>query len=183
MPFRALLDACVLAPAALRDTLLRSAEAYLYEPLWSEPILAETERTLVGSLNVSVQDAADLTATLREAFPDALVTGFDDLVSAMTVDPHDRHVAAAAIVGHAQVIVTLNMKHFPSAGLVHYHVDAQSPDAFLTHLFTLDPETMLQIIRHQAADLQSPAMTPGQVCDALRTTVPGFVTLLRPLLS
>ncbi len=183
MPFRALLDACVLVPAALRDTLLRAGEAYLYQPLWTELILAQTERTLVNTLGISAPDAADLTAAIREAFPDAVVTGFEDLIPAMTVDPDDRHAAAAAIVGHAQVIVTLNTKHFPQHSLATYHVDVQSPDAFLTHLFTLDPEAMAQIIRNQAADLQSPPMAPAQVCDALRATVPGFVALVRPLIS
>jgi hypothetical protein len=183
VPFRALLDACVLVPAALRDTLLRAGEAYLYQPLWSELILAETEQTLVNALGVSAADAADLTDAMREAFPDAVVAGFKDLIPAMTVDPQDRHVAAAAIVGHAQVIVTLNTKHFPQHSLATYHVDVQSPDAFLIHLFTLDPETMAQIIRNQAADLQSPSMTPAQVCDALLATAPGFVALVRPLLS
>lgn len=172
----------MLAPAALRDTLLRAAEAYLYQPLWSEPILAETERTLVEALNVSAEDAADLIAIFREAFPDAVVTGFEGVVSAMTVDPHDRHVAAAAIVGHAQVIVTLNTRHFPPASLARYHVDVQSPDAFLTNLFMLDHEAMLLIIRHQAADLQSPPMTADQVCDVLQATAPGFVALVRLLL-
>jgi hypothetical protein len=31
----AVLDSCVLLPAALRDTLLRAAEANLYRPQWS----------------------------------------------------------------------------------------------------------------------------------------------------
>jgi hypothetical protein len=41
--YTALLDACVLVPIALADTLLRVAEREreLYRPLWSERILAE----------------------------------------------------------------------------------------------------------------------------------------------
>ena len=37
----AVLDACVLAPIALADTLLRAAEKGLYRPLWSDRILTE----------------------------------------------------------------------------------------------------------------------------------------------
>jgi hypothetical protein len=51
MPFRAVLDANVLFPFSLRDTLLRLAEpeptpapAPLYVPLWSDRILDEMTR-------------------------------------------------------------------------------------------------------------------------------------------
>jgi hypothetical protein len=41
--FVVVLDACVLIPAPLRDTLLRLAEhPCLYVPRWSEEIMAET---------------------------------------------------------------------------------------------------------------------------------------------
>lgn len=39
--YSALLDACVLVPISLADTLLRLAEVGLYRPLWSERILDE----------------------------------------------------------------------------------------------------------------------------------------------
>ena len=39
--FSALLDACVLVPITLADTLLRLAEAGLYRPLWSTTIIDE----------------------------------------------------------------------------------------------------------------------------------------------
>jgi predicted nucleic acid-binding protein len=178
---RALLDACVLVPAALRDTLLRAGEAYLYQPVWSELILEEAKRALITALGVPAAEAADLIATMREAFPDATVSGFEDLIPLMQLDPHDRHVAAAAVAGQTHVIVTLNTKHFPPNSLAPYHVDVQSPDDFLLDLFALDPETMAQIIRQQAADLQSPPMTPHQVCNALLATAPKFVKLICPL--
>ena len=39
--YSAFLDACVLVPIALADTLLRLAEAGLYRPLWSDRVLDE----------------------------------------------------------------------------------------------------------------------------------------------
>jgi hypothetical protein len=39
--YTAVLDACVLVPIALADTLLRVAEKGLYRPLWSDRILTE----------------------------------------------------------------------------------------------------------------------------------------------
>ncbi len=45
----AVLDACVLIPMPVADTLLRLAEPpALYEPRWTNEILAEVTRTLVG---------------------------------------------------------------------------------------------------------------------------------------
>ena len=46
MPIRAVLDACVLFPASLRDTLLRAAERELYQAYWSQDILTELRRSL-----------------------------------------------------------------------------------------------------------------------------------------
>ena len=43
----AVLDACVLYPVSLRDTLLNVAEAGLFLVLWTEEILTETARNIV----------------------------------------------------------------------------------------------------------------------------------------
>lgn len=46
----AILDACVLYPIGLRDTLLNVAEAGLFRVLWTEEILTETARNIVEDL-------------------------------------------------------------------------------------------------------------------------------------
>ena len=46
---RVVLDACVLIPMPLADTLLRMAETpALYLPLWSPTIVDEVTRSLIG---------------------------------------------------------------------------------------------------------------------------------------
>ena len=70
---RAVLDACVLIPASLRDTLLRAAAAGLYQPCWSEDILAEVERNLELNQMTTRERAQRLVATMRRAFPQAMV--------------------------------------------------------------------------------------------------------------
>ncbi|WP_084080893.1 PIN domain-containing protein [Edaphobacter aggregans] len=51
--------------------------------------------------------------------PDALVTGYRQLVPALNLpDPNDGHVLAAAVRGGASMIVTNNIKDFPAEALV-----------------------------------------------------------------
>jgi len=102
----AVLDASVLFPAALRDTLLRAAHEGLYRLHWSDAILVEVYRNLIETGRASQRQAQRLIATMQEAFPDATVTGFESLVDRMANDPKDRHVLAAAVVTGARVIVT-----------------------------------------------------------------------------
>ncbi len=46
--YAAVLDACVLVPVALADTLLRIAEKGLYRPLWSGRILTEARHAITA---------------------------------------------------------------------------------------------------------------------------------------
>jgi hypothetical protein len=55
---------------------------------------------------------------MREAFDDALVSGWEELEGGLSLpDQDDRHVLAAAIRGGAQTIITANAKDFPVAAL------------------------------------------------------------------
>lgn len=53
MPFAAVLDASVLYPLPLRDTLLRVAEIELYDAYWSQRILDEVARNLIADARAS----------------------------------------------------------------------------------------------------------------------------------
>lgn len=177
----AVLDACVLFPAALRDTLLRAAACGLYRPRWSGAILNEMERSLVESGRVGVTRATRLVAVIRRAFGDAEVSGYEHLIAAMATSPSDRHVAAAAVFAKANVIVTLNLRDFPSLVLGPYGIAVQSPDQFLQLLCLRDPDAMVQIIGEQAADLVSPPLTVDDVLAELANVAPEFATLMRRL--
>jgi hypothetical protein len=72
--YLAVLDACVLVPAALRDTLLRLAETpRLYMPKWGDEIIAEMPRTVIDKLQKTPQQADHLIEELKRAFPEAWV--------------------------------------------------------------------------------------------------------------
>lgn len=111
-PFRVVLDANVLYPFTVRDTLLRAAAEGLFQPYWSEQILDEVERNLVGKGTISLEQAKRLRRAMTGVFPESMVTGHEHLVAAMQNHHGDRHVAAAALRAGAQVIVTCNLKDF-----------------------------------------------------------------------
>ncbi len=181
MGFLAVLDANVLLPAPLRDTLLRLAEAELYVPKWSDRILAELAKNLVESDRTDSERAALVTAAMREAFPEAMT--LESLVStiepAMTNDPKDRHVLAAAVGAGAQVVVTNNLRDFPPDACGPLGIEALSPDDFLIDLYHLEPATTLRAISDQAAALTKPPLTPLQVLDYIARDAPDFAELIR----
>jgi len=75
-------------------------------------------------------------------------------------DPGDRHVLAAAIAGHADCIVTSNLRDFPASVLAGFGIDAVHPDAFLVAQLDLDQLTVLPAFKAMRARMQNPAMTP-----------------------
>ena len=73
-PFIVVVDANVLFPLTLRDTVLRAAAADFYQLRWSKEILDEMERNLVSTMTMSADKAARLRAQMETYFPEAMVT-------------------------------------------------------------------------------------------------------------
>lgn len=171
----AVLDACVLVPAALRDTLLRAYAADLYVARWTTDILIEVERTLASHLTTPDR-ARSLVMRIREAFEDAEIprARYEHLVSAMTNHPKDRHVVAAAIIVGADVIVTSNLRDFPPSALSSYNIEAESPDRFLTRLVDLHHDTVVEIVKQQATALVKPPTSVERVLENLAIHAPEF---------
>ena len=133
------LDACVLFPASLRDTLLRAAQADLYRVHLTDGILEEVRRNLIKK-GMPQDKAQRLFSTIRDQFDDAFIIHHEPLIESMPTNEKDRHVLAAAVACRANIIVTQNLKDFPSNLLAPFEVEAQSPDRFLVHLFQIDRE-------------------------------------------
>jgi predicted nucleic acid-binding protein len=179
--FPVLLDACVLIPMPLADTLLRLASApRLYHPKWSDQIIAEVSRTLQGKFGISSERAQYRESEIRRHFPEAWVDGYEGLISVMTNQEKDRHVLAAAVRARAEVIVTYNTKDFQRESLAPYSITAQGPSTFLKNLFELDPVAVIGGLTRQASAIDQ---TLPQLLNRLRLNVPGFVTTLEEALS
>lgn len=176
--FPVVLDSCVLFPMALRDTLLRAAEAGLYRPYWSQEILDGATRNLVLTDRMAEEQAVRLQTQIQRAFPQAMVEVPNTLIASMTNDPADRHVLAAAVFSGASVIVTFNLKDFSEKALEPWQIEAQHPDAFLCNLYDLFPEAVIRLIKRQANALRSPPKTVVDILQILRRQVPEFVDRL-----
>jgi predicted nucleic acid-binding protein len=170
--FTVVVDANVLFPLTLRDTVLRAAAAGFYQLRWSAEILDEMERNLVSTGTVPADKAARLRATMEKFFPEAQVTDFEPLIPAMKNHPKDRHVVAAAVKAGAQVIATANLRDFAA---LPDGIEAQSPDQFLCNLFDLDPAAFIEMLREQAADLVNPPVAFDELLQRLRRVVPDLV--------
>jgi predicted nucleic acid-binding protein len=164
----------------LCDTLMRAAEAELYELHFSQEILDGATRNLVKDGRMTEAKAAYFQEQIKTNFPDAMVEVPEYLVAAMTNDPGDRHVVAAAIVAKAEVIVTANIKHFPVEALAPYEIEAWHPDDFLVYLDEQNPGTMIQVIWQQSNELKHPRTVPESLDKLERfNSVPKFAGSIR----
>ncbi len=106
MAIRVVLDACVLYPVALRDSLLRLAELDLLQVLWSRHILDEMKLAILRRRPDIASSKIDLMIdAMRTAFPEAEVDGWEALESDMFNHPDDRHVLALAVHAWAQAVL------------------------------------------------------------------------------
>jgi hypothetical protein len=175
--FASVLDACVLAPMPIADTLLRLAEygPPFYGPLWSAEILAEVKRTIL-KFGYTEAQAARRIAAMEEAFPEAMVTGYEKLVESMENQREDRHVLAAAVRAHADCIVTNNVKHFPESTLTPYGIECISMQDFLLHQYHLEPDTFIAILREQSKAVH---LSLAELVSLLSQHVPKLAKLIK----
>lgn len=175
--YTVVLDACVLVPVAIADTLLRIAECGLYRPLWSARIISEAVDA-IGDVHPTIpfEQIQRRFAAMDAAFEDACVQGWRGLEATVTLpDPDDRHVVAAAVHGRADAIVTFNVRDYPSDVLGSLNIAVSHPDDFLLDQLDLAPRIVLDVIKEQAAHTRLPALTPIDLIARLaRAGVPGF---------
>jgi len=178
----AVLDACVLYSASLRDFLLHLADDGLVEPFWSEEIQNEWTRNLLQNRPDLKLEKLDRTRREMDLhFPLALVRGYESIVPSLTLpDPNDRHVLAVAIHVKAEYIVTFDLNDFPKAALLPHGIKAVSPEEFVMQLVQNEPRHVLQTVREHRSNLTRPSKTVDEYIETLeKHGLPKTATFLR----
>ena len=165
MPFVVLYDANVLYPSTLRDLLIRVAQAGLVQAKWTDRILDEVFDNLATNRpDLDPQKLARTRDLMNRAVRDCLVTGYEPLIEAIELpDVDDRHVLAAAIKARAQVIVTHNLKHFPTTVLDGWEMEAKSADDFILDQIDLRRDAVYGAVQRIADCRVNPPATFSDV--------------------
>lgn len=152
---KVLLDACVLYPTVLREILIGVAGAGLYTPLWSDRILEEWARATRKLGPEAEMLARGEIARLRANWPDAVVAATPGLEARLHLpDENDIHVLAAAIAGHADVILTFNAGDFPRHILTEEGVERRDPDGFLWQIWSDAPDKVGAVVETVRAEAE-----------------------------
>ncbi|WP_031554081.1 PIN domain-containing protein [Parvularcula oceani] len=179
--FVVVLDANVLWPFRTRDALLRFGAAGLFRPRWSEAILDEWVRTLIGAKPHLEESVRSQRFAMARAFEEGLVEGWEPLVDGIDLpDPNDRHVVAAAIRAGAEHIVTENVRDFPSATLEPLGIEAVRADDFLAATFELYPAEAVGALRTMRKAYRNPSMASLDfVFDLQKSGLPKLASLAK----
>ena len=132
--FTALLDANTLYPILTCDALPSLASTGLFAAKWSERI----EQEWIRNLEADRPELAGKLLTRRDHMrcaaldwevPEAAIA---EILPCLTLpDPNDAHVLAAAIAGHADCIITFNLRDFPEPALEPFGIEVIHPDRFI----------------------------------------------------
>lgn len=166
---RVLLDACIIFPTVMREMLMETAALGGFTPLWSDKILEEW-RHAAGRADFEVGGIAGVEiALLKASWPTAMVQTDPDVIETLSLpDRNDRHVLAAAIAGKADILLTRNLKDFPTKTLARHDIIRREPDGFLLEFAQNGPVDMLEV---------------GRKVQARAMKASGRLKLIRPLLK
>lgn len=179
--FTAFFDASVFYGARLRSLVTYAAQTKLFRARWSDMVHDEWVRNLIANRpDLKPDDLSRTRELMNSAVPDSLVTGFERFIEAVELpDRDDRHVVAAAIMTRANVIVTFNLKDFPSEAIDEFRLHAKHPDEFLIEAFGLGPQEMVEAVLNDFLHYRTPALTFDEYRQSLaKAGVPKFAKLI-----
>lgn len=163
------LDACVLYPVVVRDLLLTLATLDAFEPRWTAEIIGEMTRNVLAD-HPGIDPARfddRVVGAMRNAFPDAWVSGYEHLIDDMDNHPKDRHVAAAAVHVSVAAVVTYNVRDFVSERLRLRNIEVITPSGLVESLVRDAPSVVGLSIRAMSARKKRPPMSPVEVVTAI----------------
>jgi hypothetical protein len=74
---------------------------------------------------------------------------------------------AAALHARAELIITVNLKDFPTTALTPHSIVATHPDAFVDDLFDLDEHKAIGAIGKMRSRLRAPSLSPADFIDSI----------------
>lgn len=174
--YKVLLDSCVMANYAVCDLFLRLAEKpRMLLPKWTKDILEEVHRTHTQKLAWERELADSFQEAVQEAFPEAMITGYQPLITAMTNHEKDRHVLAAAVREKLDIIITFNLRDFKKDHLEMWGISAIHPQDYLITLYEMNPAGVMvrltDISLKQQQDMESTLIDLGK-------SLPAFASLV-----
>lgn len=161
----ALLDACLLYSATMRDLLMRLTIRFVFQPKWTERIHTEWMENLLRNRPDLTRKQVERTRDLMNRYGrDYHVGEYETLIPTLQLpDKDDRHILAAAIASECTTIVTFNLTDFPARTLREYGIRAIHPDIFLCELFGNAPPLFLMAVRDQLLGMTHPPQTVDQL--------------------
>jgi predicted nucleic acid-binding protein len=162
-------DACVLYSFNLRNLLVQLAVDGIVAARWTDRIHNEWVGSLSKTGKFSLTRILRVRDLMDSVLPTANVRNYEQHEGTLSLpDSNDRHVLAAAIEAHATIILTWNVKHFPSAELAKHNIAASDPDTFLTMLYRENAETVSAVVEAARANLRISEPTIEQYLQGLQ---------------
>lgn len=182
--FTVFIDANVFFGARLRSLVLFMAQSNMFRARWSERVHEEWMRNLIAKRrDIDWSKLETIRDFMNEAVPDSLVAGYEDLIPNLTLpDPDDRHILAAALKTRADMILTFNVRDFPTHIIEPFNIEIYHPDDFLQDLFGISKDLFIDFVREDFLHYKTPPLTFDRYIEDLRKAgVPKTAELISKL--
>jgi hypothetical protein len=136
-----LLDANLLYPFHLRNLLVQLNVNHLINIRWTDAIHDEWISNLLAGGKAKFERLSTTRDITNHVLPNATVSNYEYRMAQIRLpDSSDRHVLAAAIEAKVSILLTFNLRDFPSGALAPFGIVPREPDGFLCDD---DPEATL----------------------------------------
>lgn len=184
-PPRAVLDSNVIFSRVLYELFGRIAGSLrLLDLIWSDELLAESERVLIERKSLTADQAERWVGYLRQAFPGGRVelASVEIAAAALSSDPADAHVCALAVGGSASYLFSFDRGYLRD-GLAVHDVRVMAPDEFLVEAVDEEPAAFVTLLEEQAAVWGGGRPVAELLAAFGRARVPAFAAKARQLLA
>ena len=165
--YTAVIDACVFYGMLKTDALMSLCVRRLFAAKWSERIENEWIGHLADKMPAKRAEIFSRRDKMRMAAPDWEVCeqGIAAIEQVLHLpDMDDRHVLAAAIVGHADCIVTDDKWGFDDEVVGQYGIEVIDTDSFIINQLDLDEYQALAAFKAMRLRWRNPNATPEDFC-------------------